>query len=78
MGENVGQIWPFRTGTTTTLPPYGSIKGRSRTFNIRKGVSLAHIRVEYRIDKTVLQRRGSTVRKYGYEALKPSKRRGDH
>ena len=45
---------------------------------LEKGVSLAHIRVEYRIDKTVLQRRGSTVRKYGYEALKPSKRRGDH
>lgn len=36
MGENVGQIWLFRTGTTTPLPSYGLIKGRSRTFNIRK------------------------------------------
>ena len=57
MGENVGQIWLFRTGTTTPLPSYGLIKGRSRTFNIRKkGVPLAHIRVEYKIGKTALQR----------------------
>lgn len=34
------------------------------------------IKVEYRIGKTVLQRWVSTVRKYGYEALEPSKRRG--
>jgi len=32
---------------------------------------LAHIRVEYRIGKTALQRWGSIVRKYGYEALDP-------
>ena len=31
MGENVGHLWPFWTGTTTTLPSYGSIKGRSST-----------------------------------------------
>lgn len=37
---------------------------------------MAHIRVEYRIGKTALQRWGSIVRKYGYEALDPSKRRG--
>lgn len=43
---------------------------------LEKGVSLAHIRVEYRIGKTALQRWVSTVRKYGYEALEPSKRRG--
>ena len=37
---------------------------------------MAHIIVEYRIGKTALQRWGSIVRKYGYEALDPSKRRG--
>lgn len=37
---------------------------------------MAHIRVEYRIGKTALQRWGSIVCKYGYEALDPSKRRG--
>ena len=37
---------------------------------------MAHVKVEYRIGKTVLQRWVSTVRKYGYEALEPSKRRG--
>ena len=43
---------------------------------LEKGVPLAHVKVEYRIGKTVLQRWVSTVRKYGYEALEPSKRRG--
>lgn len=43
---------------------------------LEKGVPLAHARIEYRIGRTALQRRVSTVRKYGYEALKPSKRRG--
>lgn len=43
---------------------------------LEKGVPLAHVRVEYRIGKTALQRWVSTVRKYGYEALEPSKRRG--
>ena len=37
---------------------------------------MANIRVEYRIGKTALQRWGSIVRKYGYEALDPSKHRG--
>ena len=43
---------------------------------LEKGVPLAHVKVEYRIGKTVLQRWVSTVRKYGYEALEPSKHRG--
>lgn len=37
---------------------------------------MAHVRIEYKIGKTALQRWVSTVRKYGYEALEPSKRRG--
>ena len=43
---------------------------------LEKGVPLAHVRVEYRIGKTALQRWVSVVRKYGYGALEPSKRRG--
>lgn len=43
---------------------------------LEKGVPLSHVRIEYRIGKTALQRWVSTVRKYGYEALAPSKRQG--
>lgn len=43
---------------------------------LEKSVPLVHVRVKYRIGKTALQRWGSTVRKYGYEALEPSKCRG--
>ena len=43
---------------------------------LEKGVPLVHVRIEYRIGKTALQRWVSTVRKYGYEALNQSKRRG--
>ena len=43
---------------------------------MEKGVPLSHVRIEYRIGKTALQRWVSTVRKYGYEALAPSKRQG--
>ena len=43
---------------------------------LEKGVPLAHVRVEYRIGKTALQRWVSVVRKYGYGTLEPSKRRG--
>ena len=37
---------------------------------------MTHVRVEYRIGKTAQQHWVSTVRRYGYEALEPSKRRG--
>ena len=43
---------------------------------LEKGVPLSHIRIEYRIGKTALQRWVSMVRKYGYNALESSKRRG--
>lgn len=43
---------------------------------LEKGVPLSHVRVEYRIGRAALQRWVSTVRKYGYEALELSKRRG--
>lgn len=43
---------------------------------LEKGVPLSHVRIEYRIGKTALQRWVSTVRKYGYEALAPCKRQG--
>lgn len=43
---------------------------------LEKGVPLSHVRIEYRIGKTALQRWVSTVRKYGYESLAPSKRQG--
>lgn len=42
---------------------------------LEKGVLLSHIRIDYRIGKTALQRRVATVRKYGYEALSSAKRR---
>ncbi len=43
---------------------------------LEKGVPLAHVRIEYRIGKTALQRWVSTVRKYGHDALEPVRRRG--
>lgn len=43
---------------------------------LEKGIPLAHVRIEYRIGKTALQRWVSTVHKYGYEALMPSKHQG--
>ena len=43
---------------------------------LEKGEPLSHVRIEYLIGKTALQRWVSTVRKYGYKALEPSKRRG--
>ena len=56
--------------------PTPALKEKVVRLILEKGVPLSHIRVEYRIGKTALQRWVSTVRKYGYEALKPSKRRG--
>lgn len=43
---------------------------------LEKGIPLSHIRIDYRIGKTALQRWVATVRKYGYEALSLGKRRG--
>lgn len=43
---------------------------------LEKGVPLAHVRIEYRIGKTALQRWVSLVRHYGYESLHQEKKRG--
>lgn len=37
---------------------------------------MSNVRIEYRIGKTALQHWDTTVRKYGYKTLEPSKRRG--
>ena len=44
---------------------------------LEKGVPLAHVRIEYRIGKTALQRWVSMVRRYGYESLHLKKKRGN-
>lgn len=43
---------------------------------LEKGVPLSHIRIEYRIGKTALQRWVRLVRQQGYEGLTSKKRRG--
>lgn len=43
---------------------------------IEKGVPLAHVRIEYRIDKTALQRWVSMVRHQGYDSLHQEHKRG--
>lgn len=61
-------------GTTTTLSSHIEIKKEGVLLLIlEKGVPLSHIRIDYRICKTALQRWVSSVRKYGYEALKSKK-----
>lgn len=43
---------------------------------LEKGVPLSHVRIDYRIGKTALQRWLSIVRKQGYEGLNSKERRG--
>ncbi len=43
---------------------------------LEKGAPLAHVRIEYRIGKTALQRWVSMVRQHGYESLHLKKKRG--
>jgi len=43
---------------------------------LEKGVPLSHVRIDYRIGKTALQRWVSIVRNQGYEGLNGKKRRG--
>jgi transposase-like protein len=45
---------------------------------LEKGVPLSHVRIEYRIGKTALQRWGSTVRKYSYELLRRPNAKEEH
>lgn len=43
---------------------------------LEKGIPLSHVRIDYRIGKTALQRWVSIVRRQGYEGLNSKKRRG--
>ena len=56
--------------------PTPALKEKAVRLILEKGVPLSHVRIEYRIGKTALQRWVATVRKYGYEALLSTKRRG--
>lgn len=56
--------------------PTPALKEKVVRLILEKDVPLAHVRIEYRIGKTALQRWVSTVRKYGYEQLRQQKKRG--
>lgn len=43
---------------------------------LEKGIPLSHVRIDYRISKTALERWVSIVRNQGYEGLDNKKRRG--
>ena len=56
--------------------PTTALKEKVERLIIEKGVPLAHVRIEYRIGKTALQRWVSMVRHLGYESLHKEERRG--
>ena len=56
--------------------PTPALKEKVVRLILEEGVPLAHIRIEYRIGKTALQRWVSQVRQYGYEILHLKKKRG--
>ena len=56
--------------------PTPALKEKVVRLILEKGVPLAHVRIEYRIGKTALQRWVSMVRRYGYERLHLKKKRG--
>ena len=56
--------------------PIPALKEKVVRLILEKGVPLAHVRIEYRIGKTALQRWVSLVRRYGYEILYLQKKRG--
>lgn len=56
--------------------PTPALKEEAVRLILEKGVPLAHVRIDYRIGKTALQRWVSQVRRYGYEILHQKKKRG--
>lgn len=56
--------------------PSSALKEKVVRLILEKGVPLAHVRVEYRIGKTALQRWVSMVRQHGYDSLHKKKKRG--
>ena len=56
--------------------PTPALKEKVVRLILEKGVPLAHVRIEYRIGKTALQRWVSMVRHLGYESLHHEKKRG--
>ena len=56
--------------------PTSALKEKVVRLILEKGVPLAHVRVEYRIGKTALQRWVSMVRQHGYDSLHKKKKRG--
>lgn len=56
--------------------PRPELKEKVVRLILEKGVPLAHVRIEYRIGKTALQRWVSMVRHLGYESLHQEKKRG--
>ena len=56
--------------------PTPALKEKAVRLILEKGVPLSHVRIEYRIGKTALQRWVSMVRLHGYEILHQEKKRG--
>lgn len=48
---------------------------RTAIFNFRKRRTLAHVRIEYHIGKSALQKWVSMVLRYGYEVMHQKKRK---